>query len=370
MLKTGELSFATQDIKELESSIVGVYETISNKKLFDGDPVRIFLQALTQIIFQQSMLIDFSAKQNLLAYATDEYLDGVVALVGVTRMEPSSAMTTFKFIIGSPQPDTTIVIPKGTRIKGNGLYFKTIEVGQISPGDTEIAVIGECDTPGTIGNNMLPGQIVELVDVFPFYKSVSNITTSSGGNDLEGDDSLRQRAFEAPTAYSTAGSDSAYAFWAKTASQAIMDVKVISPKAGEISIIVIGKNGDELSSEVLEKILVVCSDKKVKPLTDKVSVSNASQVNYGVDLVYYIDKVNQGSISQIQGEVAKAIERYLNWQNSKLGRDINPNKLLYELMSVGIKRVEINGPVFTKVEDVQIAKNTAPQIRYGGIEDE
>lgn len=369
-MNLSDISFTNTDIIELENSIFLLYENLTGKKLFDGDPVSILLKTLTQIIFQQSQVIDFTAKQNLLSYATGNYLDHVVALVGVSRLQASNAMTTLRFTISAPQPDTSIVIQKGTRVKGNELYFKTTETVAIAPGETTIDVIAECTENGTIGNNILPGQISEIVDVFPFYQSVSNTTKSSGGTDTESDDLLRQRAFNASSAFSTAGSDAAYEFFARSVSTEIMDVKAITENPGEVSIIVIGNNGEQLSQELLNKILDKCSDKKVKPLTDKVMVKNATQINYSIDLEYFIDEENKNNIPQIQSAISEAISRYVLWQNSKLGRDINPNKLMYELMGTGIKRVTINQPTFTHVESTQIANNTHIISNYGGLENE
>lgn len=369
-MHTPNLSFTYTDVVEFENSMLLTYEKLTGKKLFEGDPVTIFLKALTQIIFQQSQIIDFTAKQNLLSYATGDYLDNLVALVGVSRLDSLQAMTTLRFTISSAQPATSIVIPKGTRVKGNELYFQTVETAHIAPGQLSIDIAAECTEKGAIGNNILPGQLSEIVDAFPFYQSVSNLTKSSGGTDIESDEALRARAFDAPSAFSTAGSDAAYAFFAKSVSPEIMDVKVISENPGEVSVIVIGPSGEPLSDELLEKILAKCSDKKVKPLTDKVSVQNATQIHYDIAIEYFIDEENKNNVAQIQNAVAQAITRYTTWQESKLGRDINPNKLMYELMAAGIKRATITSPVFTHVEPTHIAKNSSLVANYGGLENE
>ena len=251
-LKT--ISFCETETSTVEKDIINAYEAIANKKLYPGDPVRLFLEAIASIITQQRVIIDFSGKQNLLAYAQDDYLDQVVALVGVKRLEASPSRCTVKFTLSNAQA-SVMTIPKGTRVKAGELYFATIEHAIILPGQLSIDVVVECLLSGVIGNGLVAGQINQLVDVFPYFSHVTNTTTTTGGTDEERDDALRQRAYEAPSSYSCAGSDSAYAFWAKTVSSEIGDVAVITPKAGEVNIIPIGVNGELLSEELRNKSL-------------------------------------------------------------------------------------------------------------------
>ncbi|QEH67255.1 baseplate assembly protein [Cellulosilyticum sp. WCF-2] len=363
------IDFCDTSTTTIEADIINVYESLSGKKLYPADPVRLFLVSLAQIIIQQRVIIDFSAKQNLLRYATGEYLDQVVALVGVKRLKPSPARCTLKFTLSDARP-SVVSIPKGTRIKAGEVYFLTIDYAQVAAGELHCEVGAECMNSGTIGNDLLPGQISELVDVFPYFGSVTNITTSSGGTEEESDDALRERAFSAPASYSTAGSDEAYAFWAKSVSPEVSDVNVISDVAGEVQIIPIGSNGSLLSQELLNEILESCSAKNVKPLTDKVSVVQPEEVEYNIEATYYISKDNVTMSTSIEQLVDLAIQDYIAWQHSKLGRDINPSELMYHMMKSGIKRLEVTSPTFQALTSRQVAKLGTVQLVYGGLEDE
>ncbi|MHC1747427.1 MAG: baseplate J/gp47 family protein [Cellulosilyticaceae bacterium] len=364
-----DISFCNTSATTVEADMITTYEALSGKKLYPGDPVRLFLQSLAQIIIQQRIVIDFSAKQNLLKYATGNYLDQVVAMVGVKRLEASAAKCTIKFTISAAQT-SILIIPKGTRVKAGDVYFSTIEDTYINPGELGKEVVVECLNSGSAGNNFMPGQINEIVDTFPYFQSVTNISATSGGSEIESDEALRERAFDAPSSYSTAGSDEAYAFWAKSVSASIGDVAVISEAPGEISIIPIGKDGALLSDEIMDEVLAKCTDKNVKPLTDKVSVIQPTIVEYTINVQYYIsrDKVPMGTV--IQTQVQKAIDEYIRWQNGKLGRDINPSELMYKIMQAGAKRVSIASPVFAVIKDKEIAKVKSVNIQLGGIEDE
>ena len=364
-----DISFCETSTRITETDIISAYEVIANKKLYPGDPIRLLLEGLAYVIVQQRLIIDFTGKQNLLKYASGKYLDQVAALVGVTRLNASKARCTIKINISEAQR-TTIVIPQGTRFRGDDLYFETISVAQIPPGILSIDVIVECQDAGEKGNGLLPGQIDVLVDVFPYYLNAVNISTTSGGSNVEDDESLRERAFSAPDSYSCAGSDKAYAFWAKSVSTEVGDVAVITPLPGEVTIIPISNTGEILSDEMLQQILIACTAKNVKPLTDKVSISHPTIVNYDIDIKYFIDSSDIAMTAIIQKNVERAIEDYILWQKIKLGRDINPSELVHRIIKAGAKRVSIDNPAFSALEKTQLAYIHNKNVIYGGIEDE
>ena len=71
------------------------------------------------------------------------------------------------------------------------------------------------------------------------------------------------------------------------------------------------------------------------------------------------------------------MEQYTAWQCAKLGRDINPSRLISMLMETGIKRVELEEPAFTSLKDgsgtdaPQLARLAGPPVIInGGYEDE
>jgi phage-related baseplate assembly protein len=364
-----DVNFINTKVNEIQAEMINDFENISGRKLYAGDPMRLNLQGLAFIFAQLHALGNFSAKQNLPAYSEGEYLDHVVSLVGVTRLEPSPARTTVRFELSAVQT-SAITIMKGTRLKADALYFETTETVEIAPGQTFIEVIAECMTAGAVGNGFIPGSIKELVDPFPYFKSVSNTTESSGGTDRETDSALRYRAFEAPSSFSTAGSDRAYAFWAKSVSPEIGDVAVVSPTEGAVEILPIGANGQLLSNELLEAILNKCTEKHVKPLTDKVTVKHPTIQKYAVDMEYFIDASNTAMASQIQAQVKKAVNDYIVWQGEKLGRDINPSELIYKVMQAGAKRVNVTSPSYEKINSPQVAIISTTNIVYGGIDGE
>lgn len=363
------IDFTEKSAAKIEAEIIAKYEQTAGRILAKGDPVRLFLEAVAAVIAQQRVIIDFSAKQNLLAYSTGTYLDHLGDRQGVVRLPEQSAMATVRFSLPIAQT-FAVSIPQGTRVTpGGSVFFATQEAIEITPGATYVDAVVTCTQSGSIGNDFAIGQINKLVDPLPYIAKVENVTPSAGGVDEESDDNFRLRIRQAMERYSVAGPRLAYDFWARTAHQGIIDVSVRSPAAGEVEIRPLMEGGELPSSEILDAVLKICSADDVRPLTDRVSVLAPERVAYSIDITYFIDRVEAISISAIQAQVETAVGEYIAWQKAKLGRDINPSALIKRVMDAGAKRVSVTSPVYTALESWQIAQEDSVTVNYGGLED-
>lgn len=181
-----------------------------------------------------------------------------------------------------------------------------------------------------------------------------NISKSQGGSSIEDDVSLRERTFEAPEALSTAGPELAYKWHAKSTNSAIVDVGVDSPSPGCVRIIPLLKGGEIPGQEILTAVYDNISGKKKRPLTDNVFVEAPVIVNYDLDIEYYIN--DDADMSITQSRVNSAVENYILWQKSKLGRDINDSELVAYIKAVsGVKRVKVIAPEFTVIKACELA---------------
>jgi len=288
----------------------------------------------------------------------------------VKRLPAQPARTTLRFEIAEPLT-FPVVIPKGTRATPDGkLHFATVDEARIEPGATSVEVKAECLTPGTVGNGFLPGQINRLVDPVAYVVRVENTTVSLGGADIESDDHFRERIRLAPESFSNAGSRGAYEFWARSAHQDIADVSVWSPAPGEVRVCVLMKDGELPSEEILSRVAEVLSSEKVRPLTDRVAVQAPEVVTYDLALTYWVHREYEALVSQIQQAVTEAVNAYIQWQKTKLGRDITPSVLVDYVQSVeGVKRVSVASPVYQKVDPWQVAREETVTVTYGGLED-
>ena len=369
-----DVVFADKAADEIESEIITTYENLAERTLARGDPIRLFLESIVLIIVQQRSLIDYAAKQNLLAYANGDFLNHIGALLGVTRLEASSALTTLKFTLSAVQ-STVVTIPAGIRATPDGnVLFAIIDDAEIPAGENTVTVTAECTNAGAQGNGYIAGQIKKLVDPFPYEMSVENITTSYGGSDVENDENFRERIQIAPESFSVAGSAGAYKYFARTAHQDIIDVGLPTMfeedfEAGHVDLYILMKNGEMPTAEILGKVLEICNADDVRPLTDYVTANAPEIVNYNLNVKYFIDRSNATQATQIQTAVASAIQAWILWQRSKLGRDLNPSELNHRIIAAGAKRAEIISPVFTTIKYKELAIPATQTLTFGGLED-
>ena len=227
-----------------------------------------------------------------------------------------------------------------------------------------------CTITGEAGNGFIPGTIDTLVDLIGYVASVSNVTTSAGGADTEGDADLAERIFLAPSKYSVAGPDDAYVYWAKSYNADIGDAVVTSPTPGEVDVYVAMEDGSLPEKELLTGLQKFLEDDDIRPLTDKVVVSAPEKVEYAINLKYWINASSTKQAETIRTAVDTAISYYIKWQSVKIGRDINPDELTKRIITAGAKRVSITSPTFTETGTTQLPYLTSKTIVYGGIEDD
>ncbi|KEQ22300.1 baseplate assembly protein [Paenibacillus tyrfis] len=365
-----DIKFVPVEPEKIKTDLVTVYEAVSGQKLYPGDPVRLFLYSVGDMIVQQRILINHAAKMNLLRYASGDFLDQLGAYMETPRLPATPSMTTVRFHLSAPRPEV-VLIPAGTRVSpGNDLFFAVAAVGEIKPGELHVDVPVKCLTAGVVGNGYIPGQINILVDPLPFISNVANTTESNGGADEEADDPYRERIYISPERFSVAGPTGAYEYWARTASKDIMNVLVWSPNPGEVEIRVLMVGGELPAQEVLDAVKAACNAETVRPLTDLVTVKAPNVVKYDIDLTYWIDSANATEATTIQTNVQRAIGAYVSWQKSKIGRDINPSELTRLIMNAGARRVAIVSPTFTVVAPTDVAIAGTITANYGGLEND
>ncbi len=333
-----------------------------------ADDRRIMLLAGAYFIYQGYMYMDDAGKMGLLKYSRGDYLENLGALKHIYRKPATPSTTTLRFEIIAPRT-TTINIPRGTRVTaGDGVYFATTKYEEIKIGNTFVDIPAVCTTTGAGTNNYDIGDISTIVDLIAFVDRAKNITKPENGADIETDESLRQRIYIAPASYSTAGSIDSYEYFARQYSADITNVRIISPSPGVVEIRYLLRGGVIPEAESIKGLKEYLSNSDIRPLTDKVEVIAPAQVKYTLNLTYYINSSDQSRANTIQGKVTEAINEYIKWQRSEIGRDINPDVLKQKIIEAGAKRADIISPIFTVVDSNSVAGVETQTVTYGGLE--
>jgi phage-related baseplate assembly protein len=356
------IDFVEVDTEELERAAVDKFEEKTGITLQEADPRRKLIQVVAYIGTLITNNIDYTAKQSRLAYAEDNYLEHIGLNKNVRKLEPIPAETITRFNVNNHENFT---ITAGTRMSVGDLLFETMEDQMVGSGLQYIDIQMRCTEAGTIGNGYLPGQITEIVDPQPWVSSASNVTTTAGGTDWETDDAYAERIRTANESLSTAGPELAYVYFAKSANQKIVDVKVTSPAPSEIEIIVLMQGGELPSAEVKQQVLVKCSDRSVRPLTDLVRVTDPVIFNHILTVSYYLPQTVSDQQTEYQAVVEAAVADYVLWQKSKLGRGIDPSELYARMQAAGAKRILVEPNEYVTVSNNQIA-HVNVNVTFGG----
>ena len=346
-------------------------ETGTAVTLKDGEPITLMLYACAVQFLQMYELMDKAGKMNFLKYSYSDFLDNLVAIKGVERQESAAAYCTVRFTVSTIRA-SVIAIPQGTRITtaNADVYFATDEYAEIPIGGEYVDVHCSCLTAGTAGNGLDADTLTVLVDPIAYIGSCTNLTATSGGTDRESDESVRDRAYLVPGNYSVAGPAAAYEYWTKTAYADIGDVRVTSPSPCVVDIRVIGSNGEILSADVCREIEEYIENANVIPQTDEVHVASPDIATYNIDLTYYINRSQASTAATIQAAVTEAVSKYVVWQSERIGRDLEPDKLIELCMAAGAKRCTVASPAHTAIGSTSIPVLGTQSITYGGLEDD
>ena len=374
-----EYQFVSTDTETVEALLISIYEKITGVSVKPASPEKLFIQFVAAVVIQERGLNNYTGNQNIPSRAEGENLDALAELFYVTqRPAAQAAVCTERFHISEAQT-TAILIPAGTRVTdaSGTLTWETVADAYVSIGATYADVQIRCQTAGAVGNGYAEGQINTFVDLFDYCESCENLTASDDGADEATDDEFYELMRASQDAYSCAGAKGGYIYFAKQVSTEIADVIAASPTPGVVKLYVLMDDGTPATKEMKERVLAACSADDVRPLTDLVSVEDPEAVKYNVRLTFYTQEGTAISGEALEAAVREKVEQYTAWQCAKLGRDINPSRLISMLMETGIKRVELEAPAFTSLKDgsgtdaPQLAKLAGPPVIInGGYEDE
>ena len=70
------------------------------------------------------------------------------------------------------------------------------------------------------------------------------------------------------------------------------------------------------------------ASEEVRPITDEVHALAPTAYSYSVNVDYYVLNSDAVKLDSIKTAVQAAVNDYVSWQQSKIGRDINPDELI------------------------------------------
>lgn len=354
-----DYNFIETDTNKIYQDVIENLENECGEALYPGDERRIFGNALAFVVSSLVNSINEACRQKMLKYASGEVLDDIVEEKDLKRQEAIKATVNVRFGVEESKK-INILIPKGTLVTSDfEHYFKTTETQLLYAGMTYVDILCEAENGGIDYNDALIGSIDKLASDIDI-DFVTNLDVSSGGEDEEDDETLKNRYRSAPNNVSVAGPADSYVALAINANIEIADAYVTSEAPACVTIYPICYGGKIPTQEMLDQVLEACNDETVRPIGDRVTVKKPTQVQYSIEIKYYCTKeYEEEVIKNIEGDNG-AISQYLAWQNSKLGRAINPDYLrklcfLPGTEKQGADRVDIISPIYTTIEKNEVA---------------
>ncbi|MFE8103566.1 baseplate J/gp47 family protein [Brenneria goodwinii] len=360
--------FIERDAEAITAEMIAKYEADSGKTLYPAQAERLLIDL---IAYREMLLrcgIQEAAKQNLVRYARAPMLDYLGELVGTYRLAAQAAQTTLLFSVDAALPADTL-IPAGTRVSASdSIVFATDSYVILKAGMLSVPVTAACIETGTAGNNWQPAQVSTLLDdITDIDLKVTNTAVSAGGAEEESDDRLRERIQLAPESFSTAGSKLAYRYHALSAHPDIVDVAVVRAQPGVVHLYPL-LSGGLPDAALLAQVESVCSDEKVRPLTDTVAAKAPVPVKYALHASLTLKRNVQAL--PVKQEAERVAAAWVETRRAILGQDIVPSQIIAALSLDGVYSVALSSPGLTVLEDWQLAVCTGVTITIAGAADE
>lgn len=362
------VNFVEHDPATIKQEMIADYEAFTGQTLAIGDPRRQFLLWMAEKFIQLSVAHNQGDQQTLLSYAQGEHLEAIGSLFQTNRLPASKAQTTIRFTL-SQAVANAYTIPQGFAVTNGIVTFEINEELTIAPGETVGEVMASCTESGTVGNDYLEGQISTIVNPMTFLASAVNISATSGGADAESDEDLAERIRLAPNSFSVAGPERAYVFHAYSVSSSIIDVAVTSPTPGVVNISPLIEGGTLPSEEMLAQVEAYLNSDTIRPLTDEVHAIAPTPVEFEIVVDYWVSEEDKNKLATIQKAVTDAAESYRLWQQTKIGRDISPARLIHDLIGAGAARIDsatMKPANFVELQANEVAQCTKVTVTYKG----
>ncbi len=330
----------SEDPITITTEMIAQWESATGKTLYPAQVERLLIDL---IAYRESLVrasVNDAARQGLVDFAREPMLSYHGAKVDTHRLPARPAKTTLRFSVPSPVA-SAFAIPNLPRIEAStGILFTPQREPVIQPGQTFVDVIALAAETGIQHNGLLPGTIKEPYDELPDDVTVSNITITSGGADLEDIERFRQR-IKLAQSRPGAGSIKQYRYLAMTADVSVIDVSVTVIAAGHVRIAVLTPQNDD-PTEILATVDKAIRRDDARPTTDNVDVVAAAPVAVAVTVT--ITPRKTALISALENTAHTVLLNHSYSLARTLGYDVVDSEIEAMIQPLnGVKRVVVTG---------------------------
>lgn len=353
-----ELHYVTYDPEEIWNEMISNYVDAGGDILYPGDEKEILLRSVLADIVQVFAGVDNALRMQTLRYAVGDYLDVLGEQRGCKRIAASAATATVT--VETCATGRLDVLKAGTTMTADGeqFYELTDDLALTGYHQTVKAEIRAVQA-GAAGNGLLAGTQMQLSAANEGVEKITVAMDASGGNEREDDEAYRERIQTYGLASITTGPEQQYEAAAKAVSGEILDANAVNLGAGKVGVyLIINSAGAE---GIMRDVTNALRASDVRPLTDQVSVYQATDIPYTLKVQYRSD--GGGST---ETAITAAVREYQLWQDNVIGRPFNPDRLMAAIYQAGAERVVFGegsgfngGPVeYKQIEETARCKGT------------
>jgi phage-related baseplate assembly protein len=377
-----EISFCQVDIAALQQEAVQGFQanwfklTGEQLNLTMADRRTNFIYSMVYYLAQERMLIDASAKQNLLPFSLGGFLDNLGIFFNTVRLDASPAFTNIEFTLDKVYA-VEQTVPAGTIVEStsSGMQFSSDSDLSIASGFLTGTVSATCLTAGPSGNGLFDINSVINWTINTFVVSAQNPAPSIGGADTETDEAFRVRLLSATDSYSPAGPKGRYRYYTEAVSPDITDVSVLGPEdglnPGNVQVVVLLQGGQFPDAQMLNNVYNALNVDTVRDLCAQLTVTAPSGIPYQVSVRYWIDSSQATNQPYIENAVTSAVNAWVTDNSNALGGSINPATLSSEVIAAGASYCIIDKPARIGLSIAQVGVLTDdPIVSYQGLEDD
>lgn len=327
-----ELHYVTYDPDEIWREIMTSYIEAGGDVLYAGDEKEMLLRSVLADIVQVFAGVDNALRMQTLRYAVSDYLDILGEQRNCPRIEATPATATVAITTNATGRSETL--EAGTAMTRDGeVYYLLIDDLTLTGYAQTVTVAVVADRVGVAGNSLTAGMELQLAVGNSGVARIVAAEDASGGNEREEDDVYRERIREFGLASVSTGPARQYEAVAKAVSSEIVDARALNLGAGNVGVYLILSTTTGTEA-LIQSVLDALSAEDVRPLTDSVSVTLATDISYTLNVLYTSD----GS-SAVTAAIAEAVSDYQTWQDHVVGRAFNPDRLMAALYQAGCTRV-------------------------------
>lgn len=346
-----ELHYVQADADTIWREMMNVYYEEGGDVLYPGDEKEMLLRAVQAYAMAICAKVDNALKMDTLTYATRDYLKEYGLKQGCVYIDAVAAEADVEITMEATGYARTL--DKGTVLTADGVVlWETKEDIELTGTAQTITATIVCQTAGVIGNGLLAGTEMQFMEGLEGLNSCVTTGDASGGTDAEEEEAYRERIRNFGLSTVTTGPSARYEAEAMAVSSQILDAAAIRDAPGEVGVYLIFAEG-AAKAAIMQTVTQALSAETVRPLTDQVTVREATPVAYTLNVTVYYSQY-----AGIGDDVAAAISDYQAWQDQTIGRAFNPDRLIAMLYQAGCDRVQFqegsgmggDAPTYTEIE--------------------